>query len=183
MRYPHANSQAVLFSDQVQQLTSLFEQCNDCERTVVLCSLFKRLPLANLKFLQFAIDAGLSMSQTTNNQFAQLEDNANSAIHLIKLVQRYQSLLDFSGDEITLGDSSETLGKYTRKADVVQDMLTYLLLLKPGNDEAKKAYIQMLPMLVEDGIKHVIPVELVQQMLSYLLIHPIITNEDRKWVF
>lgn len=185
----------------------MFEQWNDCERTVVLYALLKRLSFPNLKFLQVAIEYNLTQSYHSHNKLSVLEDNANSIAFLNKLVNKYNSIIKTSNKNNSNGEKNDTNGsltnndsttsfdnesanksaeygdlsiKYTKKEDIIQDLLIYLPLLKPGNEEAKKIYIQLLPVIVEDSIKHIIPVELVQQMLSYLLIHPAINNEDRK---
>lgn len=189
------NSNA-LFYEQVQQLTNIYEQWNDCERTVVVYALFKRLPFANLRFLIHSIDHHLKQSITTPKQLGLLEEAANAVSFLNRLIQKYNSLTNFtaSSDNITEtssdqdfsgGDSIKSLendlvSKYASKEEIVQDLLMYLPLLRPSNDEGKKVYIQFLPILIEDSIKNNLPMELVQQILSYLLIHPVIKNEDRK---
>lgn len=189
------NSNA-LFYEQVQQLTNFYEQWNDCERTVVISALFKRLPFANLKFLIHSIDYHLKQSLTTTPQQLTLsEEAANAVSFLNKLVHKYNSLINFTssndnidvisdqeynGSESIKSLENDLVSKYTSKEEIVHDLLMYLPLLRPSNDEGKKIYIQFLPILIEDSIKHNLPVELVQQILSYLLIHPAVKNDDKK---
>lgn len=196
-------------------LTTMFENWNDCEKTVVLYALLKRLPFPNLKFLQLSIDYNLQLAQNFNSSQTKLhviEDNANSIQFLTKLVHKYTSLTssisktsnskcssninDKSSDSgstsndsglandsassKSIDDMMDTLGRYSSKEEICQDLLVYLPLMKQGNDEVKKIYIQLIPAIVEDSIRQIVPVELVQQALSYLLIHPAINNDDRK---
>lgn len=230
MRYVHANGSAssgggsgnnntthqALFCEQVHQLTGMFEHWNDCEKTVVLYALLRRLPFSNLKFLQMSIDYNLSCAQNLNSTISQtklnfIEDNANSISFLNKLVYRYSncgnavkkcdkndtsansaSIANDSGinnSSVNINDSAnknveneiDILGRHSSsKEDIIMDFLVYMPLMKPGNDDVKKIYIQFIPIMLEDSIRQIIPVELVQQALSYLLIHPAINNDDRK---
>lgn len=190
------NNSNALFYEQVQHLTNVYEQWNDCERTVVIYALFKRLPFANLKFLTYAIEHHLKHSVLTPQHFILLEEAANAPSFLNKLIQRYNTLVNFSSSNSDTADSNndqeflncndikslenDLASKYNTKDEIVQDLLMYLPLLRPNNDEGKKVYIQFLPVLIEDSLKHGLPIELVQQILSYLLIHPVIRNDDRK---
>lgn len=193
MKYSTNSSENTLFCEQVQQLTNVYEQWNDCERTVVIYSLFKRLPFANLKFLMHSIDYYLKQSFSTPHRLSHFEDAANATSFLNKLVQKYNTLttitasndkidtnsdLEISGEGKNLED--ELVSKYTSKEEIINDLLMYLPLLRPANDEGKKAYMQFVPVLIEDSIKHNLPIELVQQILSYLLIHPAVKIDDRK---
>lgn len=209
MKYSNTDNHA-LFCDQVQQSTGMFEQWNDCERTVVLYAFLKRLPFPNLRFLQVSIDVNLAQSYNSQSKLNILEDAANATTFINKLVTKYNSLVNISGsnDKIDSNSDIETLlcgsaggiglndggsvsidsktmeddlvSKYNSKEEIIHDLLSYLPLLKPSNEEVKKIYIQLLPVLIEDSIKHNLPIELVQQIMSYLLIHPAITYEDRK---
>jgi hypothetical protein len=183
-----------LFYEQVQQVTNIYEQWNDCERTVVIYTLFKRLPFANLKFLIHSIEHHLRHIITTPQQLVLLEEAANAPSFLNKLIHKYNSLtiftsssdnIDANSDQEFSCDSVKSLendlvSKYSTKEEIVQDLLMYLPLLRPNNDEGKKVYIQFLPVLIEDSTKQNLSIELVQQILSYLLIHPGIKTEDRK---
>lgn len=254
MKFPGGNP--LLFCEQVSTVTSFFEQWNDCERTVVLYALLKRVPFANLKFLQLSIDYNLAQNYSTQSKLQLLETHANNANFLNKLVQRYQT----SGDvvvpastpngQLTISDSgfqeistSSTTDKKNSsssstfdlssgssassttssssststsstdpakngsekapssttestspavaatttpttttesKKDILNDMLTYLPLLKPGNDDVKSVYMSLIPAAVEDACQRAVPTELVQHILSYLLIHPAVNNDDRR---
>ncbi|CRK95002.1 CLUMA_CG008488, isoform A [Clunio marinus] len=194
MKYSTVSSETQLFCEQVQQLTTMYEQWNDCERTVVIYALFKRLPFANLKFLIHSIDHYLKQSFNTPHRLTHFEDAANAVTFLNKLIHKYNTLInitttsdesDFvsdydsgSGDGKNLED--DLISKYTSKDEIINDLLMFLPLLRPNNEEGKRIYMQFVPVLIEDSIKHNLPIELVQQILSYLLIHPAIKNDDRK---
>jgi hypothetical protein len=192
MKYSTNSSETTLFCEQVQQLTTMYEQWNDCERTVVIYSLFKRLPFANLKFLVHSIDFYLKQSFSTPHRLSHFEDAANATTFLNKLIQKYNALITITASNDKIDTNSdleiaeaknledELVSKYTSKEEIINDLLMYLPLLRPTNDEGKKAYMQFVPVLIEDSIKHSLPIELVQQILSYLLIHPAIKSDDRK---
>ena len=143
-----------------------------------------------------SIDYYLKQSFSTPHRLSHFEDAANATSFLNKLVQKYNTLttITASNDKIDTNSDSEISGegknledelvsKYTSKEEIINDLLMYLPLLRPANDEGKKAYMQFVPVLIEDSIKHNLPIELVQQILSYLLIHPAVKIDDRKWVW
>ncbi|XP_050091311.1 protein Smaug [Anopheles aquasalis] len=253
MKYPGGNP-STMFCEQVGTVTSLFEQWNDCERTVVLYALLKRVPFVNLKFLQVSIDYNLAQNYSTQSKLQQLEAKANDTTLLRSLVQRYYQLSGghsnaAAASALLLGgglhlnnnnnntisvnnnnnnnlktpasesssvyellkkttslvashhtpgvnnlipneSSSAKVGEggagesHARQPDtmeeILKDILMYLPLLAPGNDVAKSMYMSLIPGAVEDACRQLVPTEIVQQTLSYLLIHPAITNEDRR---
>lgn len=195
----NATSDNAVFCEQVQSMTNVYEQWNDCERTVFIYALFKHLPPANLKFLIHSIEAHVKQL-TTQQPLTFMEEAANSVSFLNKLAYKYGTVVNFtsstdtidtchsscneeqfnSGSESIKSLENDLVMKYTSKEEIVQDLLMYLPLLRPNNDDGKKVYFQLLPVMIEDAIKHSIPVELVQQILSYLLIHSVVKYEDRK---
>uniref|UniRef100_A0A182KF29 Protein Smaug n=1 Tax=Anopheles christyi TaxID=43041 RepID=A0A182KF29_9DIPT len=265
MKYPGGNP-STMFCEQVGTVTSLFEQWNDCERTVVLYALLKRVPFVNLKFLQVSIDYNLAQNYSTQVKLQQLETKANSTALLGKLVQRYYQLSGHSsaaaslligGTQLNNNNNSNSVNNNLKatgtdssppslyellkkaspqtadvaailkespvisattltpstttaaitpghnqpkgdgherqqqqqqqlqrepetKEDILKDILMYLPLLAPGNDEAKSLYMSLIPAAVDDACRQLVPTEIVQQTLSYLLIHPAITNDDRR---
>lgn len=58
-------------------------------------------------------------------------------------------------------------------------VLTHLPLLKPGNTEAKGEYMRLLPRILAHTIEHGHHLEESRQLLSYALIHPATSLEDR----
>lgn len=62
----------------------------------------------------------------------------------------------------------------------VNQLLAHLLLLKPGNIECKQCYLVAIPELVSHCVTTGQFTEETQQLLSYTLIHPAITIQDRR---
>lgn len=193
MKFPNNTFDTTPFHEQVQQLTNIYEQWNDCERTVIIFALSKRLPAANLKFLASSFDhhLRLSSSQRINHH----EEVANSISFLYKITKKYSSLpatssltandkLDTAYDHEASLDvkllEDDTIARYSSKEEILHDLLMYIPLLRATNDEGKKLYMQFVPQLIEDTMKYNFSVEFVQQIISYLLIHPVVKTEDRK---
>ncbi|KAM5130005.1 LOW QUALITY PROTEIN: protein Smaug homolog 1 [Mantella aurantiaca] len=65
------------------------------------------------------------------------------------------------------------------KDTVISQLLTHLPLLKPGNMEAKVEYMKLLPKLLAHSIEHNQHIEESRQLLSYALIHPATSLDDR----
>lgn len=65
------------------------------------------------------------------------------------------------------------------KERVISLVLTHLPLLKPGNIEAKGEYMRLLPRILAHTIEHGHHLEESRQLLSYALIHPATSLEDR----
>ena len=62
----------------------------------------------------------------------------------------------------------------------INQLLTHLPLLKPGNVECKQRYLSVLPELISHCVTTGQYTEQTQQLLSYTLIHPAITSQDRR---
>uniref|UniRef100_G1RQE9 Protein Smaug homolog 1 n=1 Tax=Nomascus leucogenys TaxID=61853 RepID=G1RQE9_NOMLE len=65
------------------------------------------------------------------------------------------------------------------KDKVISLLLTHLPLLKPGNLDAKAEYMKLLPKILAHSIEHNQHIEESRQLLSYALIHPATSLEDR----
>lgn len=65
------------------------------------------------------------------------------------------------------------------KDKVISLLLTHLPLLKPGNIDAKVEYMKLLPKILAHSIEHNQHIEESRQLLSYALIHPATSLEDR----
>lgn len=189
-----------LFCEQVNTVTNLFEKWNDCERTVVMYALLKRLRYPSLKFLQYSIDNTLTqnMGSTSNLSTVVIDMNANNPSYLQNLLNAYKTF--HLGDLVdTLSSSSSDKDSmpscygsdfqltqcderklYGKKEDILHEVLNMLPLLKPGNEEAKLIYLSLIPLAVKDTIRQIVPTELVQQIFSYMLIHSAISSEDRR---
>ncbi|XP_011183774.1 protein Smaug isoform X1 [Zeugodacus cucurbitae] len=198
-RNDYSRNSPITFGEQVTTVTSFFESWNNCERTVVMYALLKRLRYPNLKFLQYSIDHALtqSLGSETNLSSVLFDMNANNPSYLKKLLNAYKTLhLNDAVDALTSGsldkDTIPCYGSdfqitncderklYEKKKEILVEVLNMLPLLKPGNDDAKLIYLALIPSTVRDTMHQRVPTELVQQIFSYMLIHPAISNEDRR---
>ncbi|XP_021164639.2 protein Smaug homolog 1 [Fundulus heteroclitus] len=140
----------MMFRDQVGVLASWFKGWNECEQTVALVSLLKRVSRTQARFLQVCLEH--SLAECTELQV--LEGEANNP----GLISQWQ------------GEPKER---------IISLVLTHLPLLKPGNTEAKSEYMRLLPRILAHTIEHGRHLEESRQLLSYALIHPATSLEDR----
>uniref|UniRef100_A0A3B4ZM83 Protein Smaug homolog 1 n=1 Tax=Stegastes partitus TaxID=144197 RepID=A0A3B4ZM83_9TELE len=140
----------MMFRDQVGVLASWFKGWNECEQTVALLSLLKRVSRTQARFLQLCLEH--SLAECTELQV--LEGEANNP----GIISQWQ---------------------VEPKERVISLVLTHLPLLKPGNVEAKGEYMRLLPRILAHTIEHGHHLEESRQLLSYALIHPATSLEDR----
>ncbi|XP_061594235.1 protein Smaug homolog 1 isoform X3 [Cololabis saira] len=140
----------MMFRDQVGVLASWFKGWNECEQTVALLSLLKRVSRTQARFLQLCLEH--SLAECTELQVLEAEAN-NPGI-----ISQWQ---------------------VEPKERVISLVLTHLPLLKPGNTEAKGEYMRLLPRILAHTIEHGHHLEESRQLLSYALIHPATSLEDR----
>lgn len=172
-----------IFSEQLSDVIELFQQWNDSERAVILYAVLKKLPFPTTKFLQSVINASL---QQTKEQAKTLERNANSPKYINRLRENYKSL-KFNDTQLTSDsmffESDRSIDKldnyHDKKEEILHDILKMMPILTIGNDEAKSAYLQFIPMTVSDATRRIVNSNLVQQIFCYVLIHPAFTADDR----
>ncbi|XP_060126884.1 protein Smaug homolog 1 isoform X2 [Zootoca vivipara] len=140
----------MMFRDQVGVLAGWFKGWNECEQTVALLSLLKRVSRSQARFLQLCLEH--SLADCTELHI--LENEANNP----GIINQWQQ---------------------ESKDKVISLLLTHLPLLKPGNVEAKVAYMKLLPKILAHSIEHNQHIEESRQLLSYALIHPATSLEDR----
>ncbi|XP_072424859.1 protein Smaug homolog 1 isoform X3 [Chiloscyllium punctatum] len=140
----------MMFRDQVGVLAGWFKGWNECEQTVALLSLLKRVSRTQARFLQICLEH--SLSDCTELHI--LEGEANDPAFINQWHQE-------------------------SKDKVVMLLLTHLPLLKPGNIEAKMEYMKLLPKILAHSIENNQHIEESRQLLSYALIHPATSLEDR----
>ncbi|XP_029159867.1 protein Smaug [Nylanderia fulva] len=139
------------FNEQFGEFVRVFSQWNECEQTVVLYALMRRIPHVQAKFLIQAIQH-LLLSVT---ELDTKETNANNPSYISAL----------------MSESTEI---------AVKQLLMHLPLLKPGNTECKRFYLLAIPDLVSHCVSTGQFIDQTQQLLSYILIHPAITGPDRR---
>lgn len=139
-----------MFREQVNTVSNWFKSWSECEQTVALYSLLKRLSPTQVKFIAQVLEQGA----TENSQVQRLEEEANSPDYISKLC-----------------------GEPKEKA--VTQLLSHLPLLRTGNADAKTAYLKIIPQVLSYSIDNGVHIEESRQLLSFSLIHPAITCEER----
>uniref|UniRef100_H0X122 Protein Smaug homolog 1 n=1 Tax=Otolemur garnettii TaxID=30611 RepID=H0X122_OTOGA len=139
-----------MFRDQVGVLAGWFKGWNECEQTVALLSLLRRVSQTQARFLQLCLEHSLADCA----ELHVLEGEANSP----GIINQWQQ---------------------ESKDKVISLLLTHLPLLKPGNLDAKAEYMKLLPQILAHSIEHSRHIEESRQLLSYALIHPATSLEDR----
>lgn len=140
----------MMFRDQVGILTDWFKGWNECEQTVALLSLLKKISRTQARFLHICLEHWLA--DCTEIHILEAEAN-NAAI----VSQWHQE----------------------PKEKVVSLLLSHLPLLQPRNSEAKCEYMKLLQKVLSHTIESSLFVEESRQLLSYALIHPATTLDDR----
>lgn len=164
------------FHEQVSRLAALFERWGECERTVALAALLRRAPWPALRLLQEAaaraLDAALALDPDRQRRDTEAND-ARAVANLASLAAVNSEVEPAKGapDQEAEVDAHNKLRAFVR----------HLPLLRPGNEEAKRAYLRAVPHLVRYCVRYRKHLEC-QEMLSYLLIHPAITDSDKRFV-
>nr|XP_033810838.1 protein Smaug homolog 2 isoform X2 [Geotrypetes seraphini] len=140
----------MMFRDQVSVLSGWFKGWNECEQTVALLSLLKRVTRTQARFLQLCLEHSLADC----NDIHILESEANSAALISQWHQE-------------------------SKEKTLSLLLSHLPLLQPRNTEAKSEYMKLLQKVLAYSIENNTYIEESRQLLSYALIHPATTLEDR----
>ncbi|GAB6022171.1 Protein Smaug 2 [Chamberlinius hualienensis] len=141
---------SLMFRDQLSAINDWFEHWNECEQTVALYSLFKRLGSIQARFLGRVLEHSLMESQ----DFPLMEQQANSSVFV------------------------KSLCNEPREAAIGQ-LLQLLPLLSPGNEDAKAQYLSLIPLLLAHSLQTGSCMEECRQLLSYSLIHPALSSSDR----
>ncbi|XP_071786215.1 protein Smaug homolog 1-like [Asterias amurensis] len=141
---------AYLFRDQVNALSVWFKEWNECEQTVALYSLIRRVSSTQARFLTLVLEQ--TLGDTDDCQ--RLEQEANDLGFVCSLCH----------------ESKDT---------AVAKLLSHLPLLRPSNNEVKQEYLNLIPKILLHSVENSQHLEESRQVLSYLLIHPALSNEDR----
>jgi hypothetical protein len=79
-------------------------------------------------------------------------------------------------------DYVASLSNSESKEALIRDLLNYLPLLNPKNQDVKSIYLALIPKVLKYTLDHCALMEEARQLLSYSLIHPAFTVEDRGFV-
>lgn len=176
------------YSEQIKIILEFFNKWSECERTVAICKLLKFLPGFWLKFILSTIEQQLNDS-IEHEHIQSVEQQANSKLHLTNLYDEYkltnaiETECFFIGEQTTNNNFHQQQRKNEnghKKEKILNDVLRYILVLKSGNDEAKKIYLSLIPYMIEDARRGIVATEIVQQILSFLLISPALNEYDRQ---
>lgn len=186
MKHESINQMApTIFSEQLSNVFDLFQQWNDCERAVMLVAVLKKIPFPITKLLQSVIDSSLQQAQC-KEQAKVLERNANCPKYINSLSETYKSIkyneAQLTTDSIFFESdrSIDNIDKYyDKKEEILHDILKMMPILTVGNKEAKLAYLEFIPMSVNDVTRRIVSSTLVQQIFCYVLIHPAFSTDDR----
>ncbi|CAH1792402.1 unnamed protein product [Owenia fusiformis] len=139
-----------MFRDQVNTVTGWFRAWNECEQTVALFSLLRKISPTQSKFLSQVLKQSLIGCTEVDT----LEKEANNPEYISSLCKE-------------------------SKENAVSQLLAHLPLLQPGNTDAKAEYLKILPKILNHSIENATHIEESRQLLSYSLIHPAINSEER----
>ncbi|KAK3907985.1 Protein Smaug-like protein 1 [Frankliniella fusca] len=140
-----------MYREHLAAVSAWFECLSECEQIVALYSLLKRLAPAQARFLTLAMDQ--SLENCPELQVAEQQANNPGFV---------SSLL-------------------TESAEIaMSQLLQHLPLLRPGNNEARSRYIAVIPRVLSHATETGSHLEEARQLLSYSLIHPALTNDDKR---
>lgn len=142
------------FCEQLNDIKQKFYKWDSCEKTVALYYLMVGLPFGNARFLQHSLEQCIMAVDSVETRI--LEQNANDSTVIFNfLLEQPQAVLSL--------------------------LLSHLPLLKPGNKEAAKCYLQVIKQILMQSVAPPLKIynECVE-IMSYVYIHPAFTNEDKR---
>ncbi|CAD5123230.1 unnamed protein product [Dimorphilus gyrociliatus] len=138
------------FKDQVHDVTAQFDTWNDCEQTIALLNLLKRLRPSHARFLCRTVEQSLDNDHALMRSDAQ----ANDSSYLQGLAQQIDT------------------------AGALSTVLAHVPLLRPGSNEAKQIYINLVKRLMQSAADAGRQTEECRQLAIYLVMHPALTQTE-----
>jgi len=140
-----------MFREQVGTVSTWFDRWTPCEQTVAMVALLRRLQPTQARFI-------------------------TSVLH-----RQVADCGDLRRTEILANDSNyvASLANLESKEALIRELLSYLPLLNPKNVDVKSLYLALIPKVLKYTLDHCVQMEEARQLLSYSLIHPAFTVEDR----
>jgi hypothetical protein len=142
------------FGDRARQLTEWFQAWNSCEQTIALYSLLSKVSAIQARFLSLVLEHSLKNGYDSR-ELTRLEKLANDAVFLSSLHRQTED-------------------------QALAQLLTHLPLLHPGNTEARKEYMKLLPKVLLSSSDAQNYFDHCRQLLSLALVHPAFPQEDRE---
>ncbi|ODN02875.1 Protein Smaug 1 [Orchesella cincta] len=140
-----------MFREQVTTVCNWFDRWSPCEQTVAMVAMLRRLQPTQARFLTSVLNRQIS------------------------------DCTELRRTEILANDPNfvASLNNTESKESLMRDLLTHLPLLNPKNSDVKSLYLALIPKVLKYVLDHCTLVEEARQLLSYSLIHPAFTTEDR----
>ncbi len=180
------------YDEQVKQTSSWFLSLNQCNRTSVLCSLIDNVTDTQAKFLSLVLDNRLKHCHNTQ-ELSRMESDANNpgrasspnqlySVYLYNgctsspncayfYIPLYIFFIFFLAFLSSLHNETEEVAlKY---------LLSHILLLHPGNSEARSEYLKLLTKILFSSEDEEYLYQC-RQLLSLALIHPAFPHEERE---
>lgn len=140
-----------LFRDQVKTLVEWFGNWNECEQTIALYTLLKRISTIQARFLSLILEHTF---REDSFEVQVMQSRANDKEFLSSLLRESKDV-------------------------AVKQLLMHLPLLNPRNDEARYEYLHLLPKILQHTMEHSVHQEECRQLLSLAVVHPAFPPQER----
>jgi len=140
-----------MFREQVATLSTWFDRWTPCEQSVAMVALFRRINPIQARFL----------TQCLHRQLSECAD-----------LRRIEVLANDPTFVASLANSETEFPS-------IRDILLYLPLLNPKNVDVRTIYIGLISKILKYAVETCSQLEDARQLLSYSLIHPAFSMEER----
>lgn len=188
------------YKQQIDLIMGFSKHWSECERAIVIFKMLESLPGFWVKFVLSTIEQQLA-KRNDNEHLQKMEQESNDKLYVTKLYEKYKKTSACESDsyfssEQTNNNKNNNISHNSNnniyhhlnnighmKENILEEILRCTLLIKNGNEDVKKVYLSLIPYMVEDARRGLVSTKNVQQYLSYILIHPALNDNDKKWVF
>lgn len=172
LRFTQSRIEQIIQSTCSDEMKWIEQQSNNKSHIKELCDSYDSLSIASS-------DVQLS---TGNNQDSMYIESDRSIIN--------ENTTNYSSNNNNINthnlnhynNISSPCDKSSKKEEILNNMINYILTLKAGNEETTQLYFKLLPRMVEDAGLGIIDLEIAQHILSVLVAHPALSSQDRGWV-
>lgn len=142
------------FGERARMLAEWFQDWNSCEQTIALYSLLSKVSATQARFLSLVLEHSLK-NGCDSAELSRLEKQANNSGFLSSLHSQNEE-------------------------QALSQLLAHLPLLNPGNVEARREYMKLLPKVMLGSSEELDYLDQCRQLLSLALVHPAFPHEDRE---